>query len=172
MPNTKNQAQLTEISEKVKKAKSMVVTTYSGLSVAEQTELQREIREAGGEFTIAKNTIFRLATGLQDLAQHLTQQTAIMFSYADEVAPIKKLVEFIKKSEKPVIKAGVMEGKLLSAEEVEDLAKLPGKLDLISMMINRLQGPAYGFVNVLQAPTRDLVYVLEAIKAKQESGKK
>lgn len=169
MPNTKNQAVLTTLQEKAARAKSVVLTTYTGLSVAQQTQLQRELREAGGELTIAKNTLIKLALGLEDLGKHLTNQTAILFSYADEVAPLKKLTEFIKKAEKPEIKAGMIEGRLLTAAEVANLAKLPAKIDLIGMVMNRLQGPAYGLVNVVQGPMRNLVYALDAIRTKQES---
>jgi large subunit ribosomal protein L10 len=80
-----------------------------------------------------------------------------------------KLMEFVKKDEKPEVKLGWMDGKMLSLTDIKALAKLPSKLELIATLISRLQGPAYGLVNVLNANARNLVYALKALEKKKEA---
>jgi len=92
---------------------------------------------------------------------------AIVFSYNDAVAAIKSLFNFQKDASKLEIKQGFMDDKVLSADEVKSLSKLPGKNELISMLISRLQSPATGLVNVLKAGPRNLVYALNAIVDKK-----
>jgi len=169
MPNAKNQAQLELIKEKVGKAKAVVLTTYSGLSVNEQNRLRSELRAAGGEYVVAKNTLFKIALGKEELNSDLEGQTGVLFSYEDEVNPLKKLVEFMKKLEKPQLKKGLLQNKVLSKDQLMELSKLPGKDQLIVNLINRLQGPSYGLVNVLNAGVRNLVYAVEAIRKQKES---
>jgi large subunit ribosomal protein L10 len=168
MPSAKNVTQIKELEEKVKKAKSSVFTNYSGLTVAQQTKLRAQLKEGGGEFVVAKNTLLSRVFGNKDLEKTLQGQTGVVFSYDDEIGGIKKVVEFAKTAEKPEIKLGWMNGKMLSLEDIKALAKLPGKLELISTLISRLQGPAYGLVNVLSANARNLVYALKAIQEKKK----
>lgn len=169
MPNTKNTSQLELIKEKLGKAKSVVLTNYSGLTVNEQNKLRSELTAAGGEYVVAKNTLFKIALDKEELNSDLEGQTAVLFSYEDEVNPLKKLFEFIKKLEKPEVKKGLMNDKVLSKEEVIELSKLPGKDQLIATVISRLQGPSYGLVNVLNAGIRNLVYAVEAIRKQKEA---
>jgi len=167
MPSAKNVAQLQVVEEKVKKAKSVVFTNYEGLTVAQQTKLRAELKASGGEFLVAKNTLISRVFGKDELKKTLQGQTGVVFSYDDEVGGIKKVVEFAKKAEKPEIKVGFMGGKFLSLDEIKELAKLPSKLELIATLISRLQGPAYGLVNVLNANARNLVYALKALEKKK-----
>jgi large subunit ribosomal protein L10 len=95
---------------------------------------------------------------------------AIVLSIVDEVSALKPLFKFHKDKEKLNIKQGVLDGRVLSAAEVEKLSELPGKDQLIAQLIRTLQGPATGLVNVLKAGQRDLVYVLKAVADKQGSG--
>lgn len=166
MPSTKNVAQLQAVQEKVKKAKSAVFTNYAGLTVAEQTKLRADVKSAGGEFVVAKNTLLNKIFGKPELTSALQGQTGVVLSYTDEVAGIKSVVEFAKKAEKPEIKLGWMADKMLSLEEIKALAKLPGKTELMATLVSRLKGPSYGLVNVLQGNIRNLVYALHAIEKK------
>ncbi|MDQ5951419.1 MAG: large subunit ribosomal protein [Patescibacteria group bacterium] len=166
MPSLKNQQQLEMVKEKASKAKSIAIVDYSGTTVNDQVELRREITKAGGEFLVAKNTIINIALGKEALKESLEGMNAIVLSIADEVSALKPLFKFQKDNEKLTIKQGILEDKVLSAAEVKNLSELPGKEELIATLISRLQGPAYGLVNVLKASQRDLVYVLKAVADK------
>jgi len=167
MPNKHNQAQVALIQDKLSKAKSAVVVDYSGTSGSDQVALRSSVREAGGEVLITKNTLIDIAVGKGKVSDSLKGMNAIVFSYNDAVAAVKALFNFHKDNEKLEIKQGVMDDKILSTSEVEALSKLPSKDQLIATLISRIQGPAYGMVNVLSATPRSLVYALKAISEKK-----
>lgn len=169
MPSSKNKQQFDLLKEKAQKAKSVVVTDYAGLTVTQQTKLRSEIKKAGGEFVVGKNTLLRLAIEKDELNDTFQGQSGVVFAYDDEVTPLKALVTFIKEVEKPALKAGFLAGKLLSVKDIQEYAKLPGKSELIVMLIQRLQGPAYGLVNVLQGGMRNLVYALKDLENKKST---
>jgi large subunit ribosomal protein L10 len=143
-----------EIVEKLQNSKSTVVTDYRGLNVAQVTELRKKCREAGVEFKVYKNTMTRRATaetGLTDLDATLTGPTAIAFSMEDEIAAAKVLSDFAKANEALEIKGGVMEGKILSADEVKAIASLPNREGLLSMLLSVLQAPIRNFALAVKA---------------------
>ncbi len=167
MPNQHNQEQVKLIQDKLNKAASMVVIDYSGANVKKLTELRAALQEAGGEMFVTKNTLIDIAVGKGQLTKSLQGMSAAVFSYSDPVAAIKALVKFHEDSDLIEIKQGFMDGKVLSREEVQTLSKLPGKNELIVMLIQRLKSPGQGLVNVLQASARNLVYVMKAIAEKK-----
>lgn len=171
MPNQSNQDQVAMLQEKLKGAKSVAIFDYSGTSVKDQVKLRSDIKEAGGEVVVTKNTLIDIAMGKGNVADSLHGMNAVAISLKDEVSAIKALFNFHKDNDRLTIKQGMMGDKVLSVEEVEKLSKLPGKDELISMLIARIKGPSHGLVNVLQAAQRDLVYVLKAVSEKQESAK-
>jgi large subunit ribosomal protein L10 len=149
-----------EISQKLRDSKSAIVTDYRGLTVAEVTELRKKLREAGVEFKVFKNTMTRRATaevGLSELDEYLTGPNAIAFSYEDVLAPAKILNDFAKSHKALEIKAGVVEGRVVTLEEVTALATLPSREGLISM-----------FLSVLQAPMRNFAYAVKQIADQKE----
>ncbi|MBP7700788.1 50S ribosomal protein L10 [Candidatus Woesebacteria bacterium] len=168
MPNAQNLKKVEELKEKIAKAKSLAIIDYSGTTANDQVKLRSEITAAGGEVLVAKNSLIDIAVGKGKLAESLEGMNAIVLSYDDAVAAIKKLFAFHDEAEKIKIKQGYMDDKVLSFSEVKALSKLPGKNELISMLIARLQSPANGLVTVLKAGTRNLVYVLNAIAKKGE----
>lgn len=167
MPNQHNQDQVKIIQEKLDKAASMVVIDYAGAKVKDLTELRAALREAGGEMFVTKNTLIDIAVGKGKVTESLQGMSAAIFSYNDPVAAIKALVKFHDDRDLLEIKQGFMDGKVLSIEEVKALSKLPGKNELIVMLIQRLKSPGQGLVNVLQASARNLVYVMKAIADKK-----
>lgn len=169
MPSQKNIAALVAFEKKLANAKSVIFTKYNGLSLKEQTNLRAEVKSADAEMLVVKNTLLKRALKTDKLDSALHGQTAVILSYGDEVAGLKKVVEFAKKSEKPEVVAGWMQDRVLSANDVKELAKLPGKAELIGMLLARLQGPAFGLVNVLQGTARNLVYAVEAIRKQKET---
>lgn len=154
------------LQEKIAKAASLAIVDYSGTTANDQVKLRSQVLQAGGEVLVAKNTLIDIAVGKGKLNESLSGMSAVVFSYSDAVAALKELFAFQKESQKLTIKQGFMDDKVLSAQEVETLSKLPGKSELISMLIRTLQAPATGMVNVLKAGQRDLVYVLKAISEK------
>jgi len=170
MPSQYNQKQLNLIKEKLTTAKSVAIVDYSGTNATDQVKLRSLIKQARGEMFVTKNTLINLAVGNDALGESLTGMNALVLSYEDAVSALKKLFEFKNEAEKLKIKQGILieDGtlKVLSKEEVEQLSKLPNKDELMVMLIQRLQGPAYGLVNVLNAGPRNLVYALSAIANK------
>ena len=152
-----------EITDKFKTSKSTVVVDYRGLTVAEVTELRKQLRDAGVEVKVYKNTMTRRAVEaaeLSGLADALTGPNAIAFSAEDVVAPAKILSEFAKKHEALEIKAGVIEGNIATVEDVKALADLPSREGLLSMLLS-----------VLQAPIRNLALATKAVaEQKEEQG--
>lgn len=171
MPNTKNIAQVKELEEKLARAKAIFLTNYAGLNVKQQTKLRVALKNSGGEFVIAKNTLLARVIGKEELQSSLQGQTGILFSYEDEVGALKELVKFAEGNNLPEIKEGILNGVVLSHNQVIDLSKLPGKEELIAKMLGSLQAPGNNLVSVLKASIRDLAYVLSSyMKKKTESG--
>ncbi len=168
MPNKHNLDQVKILQDKISKAKSLAVVEYAGTTANEQVKLRTELREVGGELFVSKNTLIDIALGKGKLKESLEGMNALALSYDDEVSALKKLFSFHKDTEKLVIKQGMMADKVLSPAEVEQLSQLPGKNELIATLMSRVQGPAYGLVNVLKASQRNLVYALKAIAEKQQ----
>ncbi|MGE7998203.1 50S ribosomal protein L10 [Lysinibacillus sp. NPDC093190] len=157
------QAQVQEITEKFQNAASVVVVDYRGLNVAQVTELRKQLREAGVEFKVYKNTLTRRATeavGLEGINDVLVGPNAIAFSNEDVVAPAKIINEFAKQNEALEIKAGIIEGTISSVEDVKALAELPSREGLLSMLLS-----------VLQAPVRNFALATKAVaEQKEEQG--
>ena len=165
-------AMVEEIQERFSRTQGMVLTDYRGLNAAEMTALRKELREAGVEFKVFKNTLTTLAAQgaeMNDLVQFLTGPTAFAFGYDDPVAPAKIISEFAKKHKALEVKGGVVEGKVVGPEGVADLANLPSREVLLSMVMRGMQGPISGMVNVLQGNIRNLVYALEAVRKQKEA---
>lgn len=166
MPNKHNQQQVEIIKEKLSRAKSVAVVDYSGTNVKEQVELRSNLSQAGGEMFVSKNTLIDIAVGKGKLTDSLNGMNALILSYEDAVSGLKKLFAFHNDKKKLTIKQGLFEDKVLSAEEIENLSKLPSKEELVATLIRTLKGPSYGLVNVLKAGQRDLVYALKALAEK------
>ena len=171
------QAAVAGLKEQLSTAKGVVLTGYKGLTVAQDMKLRAKFREAGVSYHVVKNTMLRIAaneTGLEDLDPVLNGTTAIAVSADDAVAPAKVIYDFIKenkleKTEVLTIKAGVVEGKIIGVDEVKALASLPSREVLIAKVLGSMQAPISGMVNVLQGTIRNMVYVLDAIRAQKES---
>ena len=170
MPNERvletKQAYVEELAAKMRSASAGVLVDSKGVNVAQDTKLRRDLREAGVEYTIIKNTMLRFAAhkiGFEELEQHLSGMSALAVSPNDPVVAAKILSEFAAKNNKMEIKAGFVDGKIISAEEVSDLAKLPSREELIARALGGLNAPISGFVGVLSATMRGLVVALNAI---------
>ncbi|GAA0418469.1 MAG: 50S ribosomal protein L10 [Bacillota bacterium] len=149
-----------EIKDKFLASETAVVVDYRGLDVAEVTELRKQLREAGIEFKVYKNTMTRRAVEaaeLNDLSETLVGPSAIAFSNDDVVAPARIINDFAKQHEALEIKGGVIQGSVASLEQIKELADLPNYEGMVSMLLS-----------VLQAPIRNLAYATKAIADQKE----
>ncbi len=150
-----------EIVALLQNSKTTILTEYRGLNVKEMTELRKQLREAGVEFKVLKNTLTRRATSITNLTEiddYLTGPTAIAFSSQDLVAPAKILTDYAKKYEALAIKAGIVEGKFVNVDKIKELANLPSREGLLSMLLS-----------VLQAPIRNMALAVKAVADKKEA---
>lgn len=166
MPNAnvlqEKQLVVTEVATKLRASASTIVADYRGLNVAQVTELRKRLREAGIDFQVLKNSLVRRATAeaeLTDLDSVLTGPTAVAFSKDDVVAAAKILSEFAKKNEALKVKGGVVEGRVVDVDQIKELANLPSREGLLSMLLS-----------VLQAPIRNFALAVKAVSDKQEGG--
>ena len=144
---------VTEISDRLKNASSSVVAEYRGLSVAEITELRRTLRAEGVEMKVYKNTLAARAAedaGLGDLKEYLTGPNAMMFG-SDETTASRILAQFAKKHKALVLKGGVVEGRVVDADTVNELASLPNRDGMLSMLLSVLQAPIAQFARAVSA---------------------
>ena len=157
----KKAQQVSEVAEQFKNATSVVVVDYLGITVEQATNLRTALRNAGVQFAVVKNSILSRAAkeaGLEGMDDIFKGPSAVAFSNDDVIAPAKILADFAKKVEALEIKAGVIEGKVSSKEEIEALAKLPNREGLLSMLLS-----------VLQAPVRNTALAFKAV-ADQKDG--
>ena len=143
-----------ELVEKLKSAQAGVLVDYRGLTVEEDTDLRRKLREAGVEYKVVKNTLTRFAAnevGLSGLDNELNGPTALAISAEDPVAPAKVLSDFAKSNECLKIKAGFLDGAVISLDEVTKLAKTPSRETLIAQIMGSLNAPISNLVRTLQA---------------------
>ncbi len=161
---------VSELAGKLATAKATYVADYRGLNVEQVNQLRNELRKAGVDYRVVKNTLLRLAakgTGAECLDPWLEGPTAIAIAPQDPVAPAKILAEFAKANAKFELKGGALEGKALSVQDIRDLADLPSREVLLAKMLGSLNAPASNFVGVLAAIPRSLVQVLAAIQDKK-----
>lgn len=148
------------IADQLKGSVSTVVVDYRGLTVAEVTELRKQLREANVQYKVYKNTMLRRAAekaGIEGLDEFLTGPTAVAFTTEDVVAPAKVIAGFAKEHEALEIKSGIMEGSVITADEVKTVGSLPSHEGLVSMLLS-----------VLQAPMRNFAYAVKAVGESKE----
>ena len=142
-----------EISEVIKDAQSVVLVDYRGLTVEEDTALRKQLREAGVNYKVYKNTLMNFAfkgTDFEALAPFLNGPSAIAVSTEDATAPARILADFAKKAKNLEIKAGVVEGDLYDAKGMAAIASIPSRDVLISKLLGSLQSPITNFARVIK----------------------
>jgi large subunit ribosomal protein L10 len=174
MPKTKvqKQAMVTDITDKLSKAKSLVFADYQGLTMSQLSAIRSELADQSAEFTVTKNNLLKIALKNNNQSFDdavLAGPIATLFAFGDEISPIKVLTKAIKDNNVGQIKGGVMEGEFLSEAKVKQLSELPSKDELRAQVVGTIAAPLYGLVNVMQGNLRNLVYALEAIR-KQKGG--
>ncbi|MGN0513877.1 MAG: 50S ribosomal protein L10 [Lachnospiraceae bacterium] len=142
-----------EISEYLKDAQSAVVVDYRGLTVEQDTQLRKKLREAGVVYKVYKNTMINFAikgTEFESLAPYLEGPTAIAISKDDATAPARILYDFAKTAEKLELKAGVVEGTLYDQEGIKVIATIPSREELLSKFLGSIQSPVANFARVIK----------------------
>lgn len=143
-----------DLSEKLKTAAAGVFVDYCGLTVEEDTDLRNKLREAGIEYSVVKNTLTKRAAneaGYTDFDEILNGPTALALSFDDVVAPARVLAEFAKTKDVFEIKAGFMEGRAMSLEEIDALSKIPSKDALYGMLAGSLNSIIAGLARAVDA---------------------
>ncbi len=167
-------AAVSELKEKMNKARAIFLCHYRGLTVAEMNELRRKAKENDSQVMVVKNTLARraaLEAGVQDIEPLLKGPIALTFGYGEDGVETTKLVSKLQKEFKFFqIQGGVLQGNFISPEDVEKLAELPPKEVLLGKLTGSFQAPLYGLVNVLQGNIRKLAYVLEAVREQKAAG--
>lgn len=161
-----------EITNKIRNCSSLVIVDYKGLTVAEDTELRANLRNAGVEYRVLKNRLVKIAMnnlGYTQFDADLNGTTAVAFGSNDPVAPAKILLEGSKKYGKIKVKSGMVEGQPIDSAGVVALAELPPKEIMVAKVLGMLQAPITGFVRVLNGTIAGLAIALKAIADKQEN---
>ncbi len=158
MPSEKvlqqKQQMVADLSEKLKTAAAGVFVDYCGLTVEEDTQLRNKLREANIEYAVVKNTLTKRAAneaGFSEFDEILNGPTALALSFDDVVAPARVLAEFAKDNEVFEIKAGFMEGKAMSLDEITALSKIPSKDTLYAMLAGGLNATIAGLARAIDA---------------------
>ncbi|MBF8983474.1 50S ribosomal protein L10 [Lutibacter sp. B2] len=143
-----------EIKGKFEKAQSAVIVDYRGLTVEEVTQLRKNMREAGVEYKVYKNTLMRRAakgTAFEALTESLTGPNAVAFGYEDAVIPAKILNDFAKEHKALELKAGVIDGEYYGIDTIKEIAEIPSRDVLIAKFLGSIQSPLSKFACVLKA---------------------
>ena len=175
VPNAEKIKKVEELNEVFQKAKAAVLADYQGIDAPELTQLRRHMRAQSVDFRVIKNTLARQAaknTPFEMLDEEFKGPVSLVVSYEDPIAPAKALAEFAKSgaSKSPKVLCGVVEGKKVSPGEVQALAELPSREELISQMLSVFQGPTTNFAGVFSSLLRKLVGTLDAVREKKETG--
>jgi len=174
MPTQAKAEKIDELADKLGRSVIAILVQTQGLNVKDMNELRSKMRAAKVEFQIAKNTLLRIATernNMDELDKSIFNgQTAIAFGYEDEVNTAKTVADYTHTSKIVVLKSGILGGQVLTADQVENIAKMPGGKNYAkAQFVGVIQGPMATTYSLLTAPMRDFCYVIQA-RAEQLKG--
>ena len=165
MPTDRKVKAVQDMKEWLDGATIVISTSYTGLPVTAMTELRRVLREKEVRYKVVKNTLAYIAAdnaGQPELKEIIQGPSAIAFGYGEPTDPAKALSQFIRETRSPLqIRGALLEGRVLDAAQVERLASLPSKDELVALLLSRMQSPISGLVNVLNGPIAGLARVLQ-----------
>ena len=167
----KKEAIVADITDKVGRSKAMVFTNYAGLTHQQLETFKKEIRTSDAEFAVAKNTLLKRALGDQIAGEEdkFQQSTGTLFMYGDVVTPLKALAKMMKDFEKPEVKFGLLDGKVITDKDVAKLATLPPREVLIAQMLGMMNAPIQGLHRALSWNLQKFVMTLSAVAKKKET---
>jgi large subunit ribosomal protein L10 len=172
MPQPDKIKKVEELSNALGDAKSIFLTDFTGLTVAEMTDLRREFRKQNVEYVVVKNTLAKRSArevGIEDVLPYLNGPTGLAIAKEDPVAPVRVIWGFKEKIDKPTIKGAVVEGQFIGQQAAEDMRKIPTRDVLLGKVVSALNSPISGFVGGLNSMMTKLVYALDQIKEQKES---
>ncbi|MBI1807990.1 MAG: 50S ribosomal protein L10 [Ignavibacteria bacterium] len=171
MKRSEKEQIIAEVKEKIEQAKSMYFADFTGITVEQVTELRREFRKSNVDYRVVKNTLVRKAlenvAGYDKILDKLVGHTGIAFGYDDPVAPAKIIKKFREKHETLKVKVCVLEKQVFDGSQLDQIAKLPSRLEMIAGILGSIQAPISGVVGAVGAVMRDLVNVIDAIEKKK-----
>jgi large subunit ribosomal protein L10 len=160
-----------DLKDRFSRAKAVVFTDYKGMTVAEMSALRRQLKDSSVEFRVVKNTLARIASHDTDVAvaeDIFRDPVGVALGYDDPVTAVKKILEFTKTNEKLTVKGAVVEGKLCEQNEIREIAALPSKDVLLSMLAGTLQAPLSKMARSFAATVNSLGFAVSALKNKKE----
>jgi large subunit ribosomal protein L10 len=174
MPTQAKAEKIDELAEKLGRATVAILVQTQGLKVKDMNELRSKMRAAKLEFQIAKNTLLRIAAERNNMDQLdkdiFTGQNAVAFGYDDEIAAARTVADYVHTSRVAVLKSGILGGRALTADQIENLARMPGGKNYAkAQTVGVIQGPLATTYSLLTAPLRDFCYVIQA-RAEQLKG--
>jgi large subunit ribosomal protein L10 len=175
MKRSVKEAFVVEFRERLDRAPVLYLTDFTGLDVKAMTVLRQKLKESGAEYLVAKNRLIHLAlaeTEFPDLSGALTGPTGLVFGYEDAVGPAKALTDFAKDhGDRPVFKLGVLDNAVLTPAQIDRLAKLPPREQLLAALAAVMQAPLAALAGALEAKLQEMAGLLDAYHAKkQEAG--
>jgi large subunit ribosomal protein L10 len=165
-------ATVADLTARLKASSTAVLADYRGMTVGQMRDLRTKLRGGGIDMVVVKNTLARRAAkaaGYEPLSAELVGPIAMLFAVEDVSAPARILNDYIKANRKMVIKAGLLEGQLIKADAVTELADLPSREVLLSRLLGAMQAPLGNLASVLQAPITKLARTLDAVRSQKES---
>lgn len=173
MRSAEKQQVVAALTARLGDAKCLYLTDFTGLDVAAITELRRRLTGARVEYVVVKNTLARRAlaeTPYEGLTEHLTGPNAFALSRDDVVGAAKVLTEFARERDRPTIKAGAIEGQVVSLEEIRRIAALPPREQLLAQLVGSARSPIAGLVYTLHGLLAKFVRTVDAVRTQKEPG--
>jgi large subunit ribosomal protein L10 len=174
MKRTDKEGFVEEFRERLKESPAFFLTDFSGLDVKSMTVLRNELKNNGGEYLVVKNRLLIRAlegTSVPDLSEWLTGPTGVVLGHSGPVDAAKTVADFAKAhDDRPVFKVGVLENEVLDESQIQRLAKLPSKEQLLAMMAGALEAPMAALAGALEAKLQEMVGLMKALQEKREGG--
>lgn len=161
-----------DLTARLKASSTAVLADYRGMTVGQMRDLRTKLRDGGIEMVVVKNTLARRAAkaaGYEPLSSELVGPIAMIFAGEDVSGPARILNDYIRANRKMAIKAGLLEGQVINADSVVELADLPSREILLSRLLGAMQAPLGNLASVLQAPLSKLARTLDAVRTQKES---
>ena len=172
MDRTTKESFVSDLRDRINKAPVVYLTDFTGLDVKAMTALRRSIKASGAEYLVVKNRLAKRAfaeTELPDISGSLEGPTGMVFGYEDVVAPARALSDFARDhDQKPVFKLGIMDNKILLAEQVDAIANLPSRAVLYSMLAGVLEAPMAALASALEAKLQEMAGLIDALREERE----
>lgn len=171
MNREEKQQVVDSLSQEIGQATNAFLIEFKGITVPQVTELRKQVRESGSRYVVVKNTLALIAlkdSAMIELREKFSGETAVAYNSGDAVALAKALSKFAKDVPAMSFKGAMLDGKVVAASQIETIASLPSREELVSRLLFMLQSPIRGLVTVLQANIRNLAVVLDQV-AKQRS---